>query len=125
MSVPVIWYKPFHKTHVTYSCEGKRKRLSAGCGRLGPCPGKPEACVGTEGCIGISVEVVGGYVFVSESPLVLVDESATLEADPLVSHLEGAVARKNLSLSKCARRSCSKGFKGRVSPPERPGVDVV
>lgn len=41
------------------------------------------------------------------------------------SHLEGAVARKNLSLSRWANLSRSIGFKGRVRPPVRPGVEEV
>jgi hypothetical protein len=41
------------------------------------------------------------------------------------SHREGAVAKKNFSLSRCASLSCSTGLRGRERPPERPGVDVV
>lgn len=40
-------------------------------------------------------------------------------------HREGAVARKNLSRSSWANRSCSCGIRGRESPCESPGVDVV
>lgn len=39
-----------------------------------------------------------------------------------LSHWEGAVARKNLSLSKCASFSCSAAASGRDKPRERPGV---
>lgn len=39
-----------------------------------------------------------------------------------LSHWEGAVARKNLSLSKCASFSCSAAESGRDRPRESPGV---
>ena len=47
------------------------------------------------------------------------------EAAAEVSQRDGAVARKNLSLSRCARSSCSWGLRGRVRPRLRPGVVVV
>lgn len=50
---------------------------------------------------------------------------AVAEGRALESHLDGAVAKKNFNLSKCASLSCSSGFKARERPPERPGVDVV
>lgn len=41
-----------------------------------------------------------------------------------LSHWEGAVARKNLSLSRCASFSCSAAVSGRDKPRERPGVSL-
>lgn len=42
-----------------------------------------------------------------------------------VSQRERAVARKNVSLSRRARSSCSWGLSGRVTLRLRPGVEVV
>jgi hypothetical protein len=68
-----------------------------------------------------------GYALVIGSAVVLVDdvEELAAELEPAESHLDGAVARKNLSLSRCASRSCSNGLRGRIRPPERPGVEPV
>ena len=54
-----------------------------------------------------------------------VDALAEEDAVAAESHLEGAVARKNLSLSRWASRSCSSGLSGRERPPERPGVELM
>jgi hypothetical protein len=69
-----------------------------------------------------------GYTLVIESEFVPVDwDDEFADGAPVAaeSHLDGAVARKNLSLSRWASRSCSMGFKGRDRPPERPGVELV
>jgi hypothetical protein len=53
------------------------------------------------------------------------DPGTDTEGTAEESHREGAVAKKNFSLSRCASLSCSTGLRGRERPPERPGVDVV
>jgi hypothetical protein len=47
------------------------------------------------------------------------------ELEEAASQREGAVARKNLSLSRCARRSCSWEVSGLERPLLMPGVEVV
>lgn len=95
ISVPVMWYRPFHSTQVTYSWVGKRNRFSAGCGGVcvwfGCCEARDNDSVSTA----LPLTLMPDGVDDDDDA----DDDPGLEFDALESHREGAVARKNLSLS--------------------------